>query len=103
MCRIICILGRICDKIFSTAVDGKIGTEAVYAGVKRCSSYLQSNRKLVDLKPVEALLGEGSGIQANLYQALRKAGVPIHAFRKADQVPVEKVTPPLRSRRRRAA
>ena len=61
------------------------------------------NRKLVDLKPVEALLGEGSGIQANLYQALRKAGVPIHAFRKADQVPVEKVTPPKRSRLRRAA
>lgn len=45
------------------------------------------NRKLVDLKPVEAVLGEGSGIQANLYQALRKAGVPIHAFRKADQAP----------------
>jgi hypothetical protein len=43
------------------------------------------NRKLVELKPVEALLCEGSGLQANLYQLLRDAGVPIHAFRKADQ------------------
>lgn len=42
------------------------------------------NRKLVDLKPVEALLCEGSGLQANLYQLLRKAGIPIHAFRKTD-------------------
>lgn len=46
------------------------------------------NRKLVELKPVEAILCEGSGLQANLYQLLRQAGVPIHAFRKADQVAV---------------
>jgi hypothetical protein len=44
------------------------------------------NRKLVDLKPVEAVLCEGSGLQANLYQLLRGAGVPIHAFRNSDQV-----------------
>ncbi|MFS0851391.1 DUF2493 domain-containing protein [Novosphingobium panipatense] len=44
------------------------------------------NRKLAELKPVEALLCEGSGLQANLYQVLREANVPIHAFRKADQV-----------------
>jgi hypothetical protein len=43
------------------------------------------NRKLVELKPVEALLCEGSGLQANLYQLLRQAGVPIHAFKKAAQ------------------
>ncbi|MBD3744824.1 SLOG family protein [Sphingopyxis alaskensis] len=43
------------------------------------------NRKLADLKPVEAILCEGSGLQANLYQLLRKAGVPIHAFKKAEQ------------------
>lgn len=49
------------------------------------------NRKLAELKPVEAILGEGSGIQANLYQTLRQAGVPIHAFRKADQAAVEAV------------
>lgn len=44
------------------------------------------NRKLAELKPVEALLCEGSGLQANLYQTLRQANVPIHAFRKVDQV-----------------
>lgn len=44
------------------------------------------NRKLAELKPVEAVLCEGSGLQANLYQTLKQAGVPIHAFRKADQV-----------------
>ncbi|WP_404337904.1 SLOG family protein [Sphingomonas sp. MMS12-HWE2-04] len=43
------------------------------------------NRKLVELRPVEAVLCEGSGLQANLYGLLREAGVPIHAFRKADQ------------------
>ena len=45
------------------------------------------NRKLVELKPVEALLCEGSGLQANLYQLLRQADIPIHAFKKADQAP----------------
>lgn len=60
------------------------------------------NRRIVELKPVEAVLGEGSGIQANLYQALRKAGVPIHAFRKSDQVPIASV-PRLTVTRRRHA
>jgi hypothetical protein len=45
------------------------------------------NRKLTELKPVEAILCEGSGLQANLYQLLRQAGVPIHAFKKAGQCP----------------
>lgn len=61
------------------------------------------NRKLADLKPVEAVLGEGSGIQANLYQLLRKEGVPIHAFRKVDQAPLETIGRPERSRGRLAA
>jgi hypothetical protein len=47
------------------------------------------NRKLADLKPVEAILCEGSGLQANLYQLLRQAGVPIHAFRRNAQRPDE--------------
>jgi len=47
------------------------------------------NRKLADLKPVEAILCEGSGLQANLYQLLRQAGVPIHAFRQDAQRPDE--------------
>lgn len=46
------------------------------------------NRKLADLKAAEAVLLEGSGLQANLYQLLREAGVPIHAFRKSDQAPI---------------
>ncbi|QJU59361.1 DUF2493 domain-containing protein [Sphingomonas sp. AP4-R1] len=46
------------------------------------------NRKLADLKPAEAVLLEGSGLQAHLYQLLRDAGVPIHAFRKSDQAPI---------------
>ena len=45
------------------------------------------NRKLAELKPVEAILCEGSGLQANLYQVLREAGVPIHAFRRSSQAP----------------
>lgn len=49
------------------------------------------NRKLAALRPVEALLCEGSGIQANLYEVLRGAGVPIHAFRKDGQCPAETV------------
>jgi hypothetical protein len=43
------------------------------------------NRKILELNPVEALLCEGSGVQANLYQLLREAAVPIHAFHRADQ------------------
>lgn len=57
------------------------------------------NRKLVDLKPVEAVLCEGSGLQANLYQLLREAGIPIHAFRKADQASDSSVIRPGSGRR----
>lgn len=49
------------------------------------SAGFHRNSRLVALRPVEALLCEGSGLQANLYQLLRKAGVPIHAYRRADQ------------------
>lgn len=63
------------------------------------------NRKLVELKPVEAILCEGSGLQANLYQLLRQAGVPIHAFKKTGQAPYEEPWRghPGRARLRRAA
>ena len=59
------------------------------------------NRKMVELQPVEAVLGEGSGIQANLYQALRKACVPIHAFRKGNQAPAATVGRPRANWRNR--
>ena len=72
------------------------------SGAGRKAPFLR-NRKMVELKPVEAVLGEGSGIQANLYQALKKAGVPIHAFRKADQAPVQSVGRPGGRKQNRAA
>jgi hypothetical protein len=56
------------------------------------------NRKLVELKPVEAILCEGSGLQANLYQLLRQAGVPIHAFKKSEQAQAAPALPRLRAR-----
>ncbi|WP_336963730.1 SLOG family protein [Sphingobium aquiterrae] len=52
----------------------------LYGGGKKPA--FTRNRKLIELRPVEAVLCEGSGIQANLYQSLRKEGVPIHAFQK---------------------
>ena len=48
------------------------------AGFKR-------NDKIVDLRPVEAVVCEGSGLQANLAQKLRQAGTPIHIIRLAQQ------------------
>jgi hypothetical protein len=46
------------------------------------------NDKMVNLKPVEAIVCEGSGIQANLAQKLRQNGVPLHIFRLSDQRPM---------------
>lgn len=50
----------------------------LYGGGKKPA--FTRNKKLAELEPVEAVLCEGSGIQANLYQTMRKQGVPIHAF-----------------------
>ena len=46
------------------------------------------NDKMVNLGPVEAIVCEGSGIQANLAQKLRQSGVPLHILRLADQCEV---------------
>ena len=46
------------------------------------------NDKMVGLKPVEAIVCEGSGIQANLAQKLRQSGVPLHILRLRDQRPL---------------
>lgn len=40
------------------------------------------NQMLVALDPVEAIIGEGSGVQANLAERMRGAGVPVTIFRK---------------------
>ena len=49
------------------------------------------NDKMVNLKPVEAIVCEGSGIQANLAQKLRQAGVPLHIMRLTDQCAVSRL------------
>lgn len=43
------------------------------------------NERIVGLKPVEAIVCSGSGIQKNFAQKLHAAGVPLHVFRSADQ------------------
>lgn len=45
------------------------------------------NDTLVKLNPVEAIICEGSGIQSHLAQSLRRAGVPLHIRRIAEQRP----------------
>lgn len=43
------------------------------------------NDRIMGLKPVEAVVCEGSGIQQNLAQKLRQAGVPLHIVRLTHQ------------------
>ncbi len=40
------------------------------------------NKMLTDLEPVEAIICEGSGVQANLAERMRGAGVPVTIFMK---------------------
>ena len=40
------------------------------------------NKLLIKLGPVEAIICEGSGVQANLAEKMRAAGVPVTVFRK---------------------
>ena len=60
----------------------------LYGGGKKPA--ITRNPQLAELGAVEAVLCEGSGIQANLYQTLRKQGVPIHAFRKPKDAPASR-------------
>ena len=39
------------------------------------------NEKLASLRPVQAIVCQGSGLQSNLLDVLKKANVPTHAFR----------------------
>lgn len=48
------------------------------------------NQQLVALEPVEAIICEGSGIQANLAQRCREAGVPVTIYRHRDFAPERK-------------
>ena len=45
------------------------------------------NEKLANLRPVEALVCQGSGIQANLLDLLKDKGIPTHAFKTDSQRP----------------
>lgn len=47
------------------------------------SAGFDRNRQLVALSPVEAIICEGSGLQVNLAQRCREAGVPLTIFRAA--------------------
>lgn len=54
------------------------------------------NDRIASLRPVEAIVCEGSGVQIDFARKLRTAGVPLHVFRKDGQAPVQ---PSQRSRR----
>jgi len=45
------------------------------------------NEKLASLRPVEAIVCQGSGLQANLLDVLKRASVPTHAFKTTSQRP----------------
>ncbi len=52
------------------------------------------NKRLIGLRPVEAIVCQGSGLQSNLLDELKAAGVPTHAFRADRQAPIaEKPSP----------
>lgn len=45
------------------------------------------NKRLASLRPVEAIVCQGSGIQSNLLEVLKEANIPTHAFRADRQAP----------------
>ncbi|MBB5712398.1 DUF2493 domain-containing protein [Sphingomonas xinjiangensis] len=49
------------------------------------------NDQLVSLRPVEAIVCEGSGIQGHLLDKLKAANVPTHAFRADRQAPAPEI------------
>jgi hypothetical protein len=46
------------------------------------------NKQLCDLRPVEAIVCQGSGLQGHLLDNLKAASVPTHAFRIDGQTPI---------------
>ena len=48
------------------------------------------NKILCDLQPVEAIICEGSGVQANLAERMRDAGVPVTVFRREEKAEVKR-------------
>ena len=52
------------------------------------SAGFKRNDQLVSLRPVEAIICQGTGIQSHLLDELKGAGVPTHAFRYDAQAPM---------------
>ncbi len=98
--RLDAIKARVPEMVLATTAQSK-GCDAIAAawaaarGVRIVQFRLdrsQGNRaafvrndRIVALKPVEAIVCEGSGVQSNLAQKLRQVGVPLHVFRLAGQ------------------
>ena len=98
--RLDSIKARVPEMVLATTAQVK-GCDAIAAawaasrGVKLVQFRLdrsQGNRsgfvrndKIVGLRPVEAIVCEGSGLQANFAQKLRQAGTPLHIMRLRDQ------------------
>lgn len=62
-------------RLVAFTLDRKLGQRAGFA----------RNEALLRLKPVEAVVCEGSGLQSNLARMVRAAGVPAHFFTLAGQ------------------
>lgn len=63
-------------KLIAFTLNHRLGQRAGFA----------RNEALLRLKPVEAVVCEGSGLQSNLARMVRTAGVPAHFFTLAGQV-----------------
>jgi hypothetical protein len=48
------------------------------------SAPFKRNKLLCDMQPIEAIICEGSGVQANLAEKMRGAGVPVTIFHKEE-------------------
>ena len=62
-------------KVIQFRLDRSLGNRAAFV----------RNDRILALKPVHAVICEGTGIQANLAQKLRQAGVPLNIVRLAQQ------------------
>ena len=62
-------------KVIQFRLDRSLGNRAAFV----------RNDRMLALKPVHAVVCEGTGIQANLAQKLRQAGVPLNVVRLAQQ------------------
>lgn len=76
-----------CDAI-AAAWAARTATKLVVFGLDRTlgnRAGFVRNEQLLKLRPVEALVCEGSGLQSHLARAVRAAGVPAHFLTRAQQ------------------